>query len=206
MGRTSDARERIIRAAARLFLAGSYQAVGVGELCAAADVRKGSFYHFFESKADLTIAVIDHHAAAFDAQLAAAGAAGDDPVAELMSFAVAVGRVQAGFEGRFGHVVGCPFGNLAAELSTADDTAREHLAEVFGSWQRRLAAAARRAADRGSLRPGTDPDALARALLGQMQGAILLAKVCRTPATDIEASVTDLVRAHLIPDRLADAR
>ena len=57
-------RERMVRTAARLFLARSYQSVGVNEICAEAQVQKGSFYHFFPSKSDLVIAVIDHHAAA----------------------------------------------------------------------------------------------------------------------------------------------
>ena len=72
MGRTSDARERIVRAATRLFLTRSYHAVGIDELCAAADVGKGSLYHYFSSKSDLAKAVIDLHAAAFWARL-------DDP-------------------------------------------------------------------------------------------------------------------------------
>ena len=43
MPRTSDARERIVSTAARLFLERSYQAVGVDELCQSADVRKGRY-------------------------------------------------------------------------------------------------------------------------------------------------------------------
>ena len=59
MGRTSDARERLIDEAARLFHSRSYESVGVQELCDAADVHKGSFYHFFPSKEDLAGAVIE---------------------------------------------------------------------------------------------------------------------------------------------------
>ncbi|HTO08336.1 MAG TPA: helix-turn-helix domain-containing protein, partial [Myxococcota bacterium] len=59
MGRTSDARERLIDEASRLFHARSYESVGVQELCDAAEVNKGSFYHFFPSKEDLAAAVID---------------------------------------------------------------------------------------------------------------------------------------------------
>lgn len=69
MPRTSDARERIVTSAARLFLERSYQAVGVDELCRAADVRKGSFYHYFPSKSELAKAVIDLHAEAFARRL-----------------------------------------------------------------------------------------------------------------------------------------
>ena len=43
MGRTSDAKERLIRAAMDLFFTRSYTAVGVQELCKAAAVKKGKF-------------------------------------------------------------------------------------------------------------------------------------------------------------------
>ena len=59
MGRTSDARERLVDEACRLFHARSYESVGVQELCEAAAINKGSFYHFFASKDDLAAAVID---------------------------------------------------------------------------------------------------------------------------------------------------
>ena len=59
MGRTSDARERLIGAAGDLWHRRSYTDVGVSEICETAGVQKGSFYHFFPSKQDLALAVID---------------------------------------------------------------------------------------------------------------------------------------------------
>ncbi|WP_116042043.1 TetR/AcrR family transcriptional regulator [Amycolatopsis palatopharyngis] len=195
MGRTSDARERIVRTAARLFLTRSYTSVGVGEICAAADVRKGSFYHYFPAKTDVAIAVIDLHAAGLEQRLREAGAA--EPAQALRGVALAVGRIQLGFEERFGQVVGCPFGNLAAELSTADTVVREHLAAVFATWRQRIATVCHRAAAHGLLRKGTDPDRLAAAVLAHAQGLILLAKVDNSPAVDIAEAIDDLITAHL---------
>ncbi|TCP48450.1 TetR family transcriptional regulator [Tamaricihabitans halophyticus] len=193
MGRPSDARERIVRAAAKLFLTRSYQIVGVTELCAAADVRKGSFYHYFPSKADLVKAVIDLHIEALDARLSEHRT--DDPVQRLRATAEAIGAIQARFEQRFGRVVGCPFGNLAAEVATTDDEIREHLAGAFQRWERRIAEACHRAAAEGALR--TDPDRLAKLILGQAQGAILLAKATGSPASEVPAALRELIDAHL---------
>ena len=61
MGRTSDAREKILSAAQSLIELRGYSALGVAEICKAADVPKGSFYYFFESKEALALAVIDEH-------------------------------------------------------------------------------------------------------------------------------------------------
>jgi TetR/AcrR family transcriptional repressor of nem operon len=210
-----------VRAGARLFLARSYQAVGVDELCAAADVRKGSFYHFFSSKSVLAKAVIDWHAEALWARLdaAAAGATGthdsdaagsrsaagaadarDVPgsaAARLHAIADAVGEIQAGFEQRYGSAVGCPFGNLAAELATTDEALHEHLAAVFAEWERRLADLCRDAAAERTLRPGVDPDRFARILVAQFQGMILLAKTGRTTTAEIPLALRQLIDSHL---------
>src|SRR5262245_64796679 len=59
MGRTSDTRERLIESASELWHSRSYADVGVNEICEHAGARKGSFYHFFASKQDLALAVID---------------------------------------------------------------------------------------------------------------------------------------------------
>ena len=66
MGRTSDARERLIHSAIELVHARSYADVGVNELCEHAGVKKGSFYHFFPSKRDLIVAALDDVAGWYD--------------------------------------------------------------------------------------------------------------------------------------------
>jgi TetR/AcrR family transcriptional repressor of nem operon len=190
-------RERIVRSAARLFLTRSYATVGIADVCAAAGVHKGSFYHFFPAKADLGRAVVDLHAGYFERQLDLESGQAPDPAQELLAVAVAVAHVQAGFEKRFGRIVGCPFGNLAAELATVETGLGEHVAGVFGRWQERLARACRRAAAAGVLRAGTDPDQLAHAILAQTQGLILLAKVRASPADEIGAGLRAMISAYL---------
>ncbi|CAM3716173.1 TetR/AcrR family transcriptional regulator [Kibdelosporangium persicum] len=178
-------RERIVRSAAKMFLTRSYASVGISDLCTAADVHKGSFYHFFASKAELAKAVVDLHAAEFDRRFAEAKG--------LYAVAGAVADVQGAFEEKFGRIVGCPFGNLAAELSTTDDELRVHVAAVFDRWEKRLVAACEQA----PLRDGVEPEQLARMILAQIQGQILIAKVRLRPATEIAAGIRALISANL---------
>lgn len=189
--RTQD---RIVRSAARLFLTRSYQSVGVVDLCAAADVRKGSFYHFFPSKAALAKAVVDLHAGELERRLAAVTG---DPAARLLAVADAVTDIQTGFERRFGRIVGCPFGNLAAELSTTDDELRAHVAAVFARWEDLLTGACRDATAAGVLRDGVEPARLAHSILAQIQGQILLAKVSGAPAAAISAGLRAMIATNL---------
>ena len=195
MPRTSTARDRIVRTAARLFVERSYHAVGVDELCAAADVRKGSFYHHFASKADLAKAVLDLHASAFEARLASD--ADMTPADKLYAVADAIGAIQGDFEAQFGRVVGCPFGNLAAELATTDEEVRAHVSAKLADMERELAVVCREAADAGVLREGSDPDALAHALLAQYQGMILLAKVNASGSAGLAPALRELIDNYL---------
>ncbi|OBI98980.1 TetR/AcrR family transcriptional regulator [Mycobacterium asiaticum] len=195
MPRTSDARDRIVSNAARLFLERSYHAVGVEELCAAADVRKGSFYHYFPSKADLAKAVIDLHLQLFAARLA--GQPGDTPAETLSSIPSAIGGIQAALHAQFGRFVGCPFGNLAAELSTTDEAVRSHLADRLADLQGRLAAICRDAAAAGMLRADVDPDRLAHALFAHYQGLILLAKLHGSSVSELEPALRNFLDAYL---------
>ncbi len=196
MPRTSDARTRIVTTAARLFLERSYQAVGVDELCKAADVRKGSFYHYFPSKSELGKAVIDLHAEAFARQLAHSPEA--SPAEKLHAIPDAIQAIQSALEAQFGRAVGCPFGNFAAELSTTDDDLREHLATKLAEMERHLSAACRAAAEARALRDGTDPDQLAHALLAQYQGIILLAKLNNSGVAALAPALHDFLDGDLV--------
>jgi TetR/AcrR family transcriptional regulator, transcriptional repressor for nem operon len=201
--RTSDARERIVLTAARLFLERSYQAVGVDELCQAAGVRKGSFYHYFPSKSELAKAVVDLHAQAFANRLA--GSATTTPAQTLHAIPDAIGAIQSTFEAQFGRAVGCPFGNIAAELSTTDEELRRHVAEKLAAMEQQLGAVCRDAASAGVLRDGTDPDRLAHALLAQYQGIILLAKLNNSGVSHLAPALHEFIDGYLVEPRAANA-
>src|SRR5882724_3792265 len=59
MGRTSDAKERLMDAALELMWEESYGAVTIDDICTRADVKKGSFYYFFKSKSELAVAALE---------------------------------------------------------------------------------------------------------------------------------------------------
>lgn len=57
--RSEETRARIITSAAELFARNGYDATGVAEICAAAGVSKGAFYHHFETKQSLFLTLLD---------------------------------------------------------------------------------------------------------------------------------------------------
>jgi TetR/AcrR family transcriptional repressor of nem operon len=190
-------RERIVRTAARLFLARSYQSVGVNEICAEAQVQKGSFYHFFPSKSDLVIAVIDHHAAAMWEMLDKHERSARGPVNKIRATAEVVDEVQRGLVKAFGRVVGCPLGNLAVELATTEDAAGKHVAGALARWEDRVAGHCWDAAEVGQLAPGVDPDELAHMVIATMQGMILLAKVSDSDVGAVSLAIHRAIDSYL---------
>ena len=177
-----DTYQRIIESAKELIHAKSYADVGVAAICDRAAVKKGSFYHYFPSKQELTLTVIDTYYTdfkdriidqAFDARL--------PPLERLSKFIALSIDVQTNLHQQTGHVLGCPFGNLATELSTQDEAIRCKLDHKFAALQNLFRTALREAVDRGDAQD-MDVDATARAILALFEGSMLLAKTHNDPS------------------------
>lgn len=64
--RSEETRRRILDTANRLFSQVGYTAAGVAEICEAAGVSKGAFYHHFPSKQAVFMALLDEWLAGLD--------------------------------------------------------------------------------------------------------------------------------------------
>ena len=57
--RSAETREQILTAAMTLFAKSGYTAAGVAEICSAAQISKGAFYHHFPSKQAVFLAILE---------------------------------------------------------------------------------------------------------------------------------------------------
>lgn len=170
----------MVEAAGELLHARGYAAVGVAEICAAADVRKGSFYHYFPSKQALTVEAV---AAAWAAQRPQwKDALGEDlpPLARVERLLQMQARAQQREHATAGTMFGCLFGNLALEMSHDREVAGA-VAAVFEDQVAMLARTLVEAAREGSIEPSRATHEVARALLAHLEGAVLFAKVANDP-------------------------
>ncbi|HSZ10750.1 MAG TPA: TetR/AcrR family transcriptional regulator [Rhizomicrobium sp.] len=60
MGKETNARTKLLDSALTLVREKGYEATSVDDLCAAAGVTKGAFFHHFKSKEELGVAAADH--------------------------------------------------------------------------------------------------------------------------------------------------
>jgi TetR/AcrR family transcriptional repressor of nem operon len=184
MGRTSDARERLVDEAARLFHERSYESVGVQELCEAAEINKGSFYHFFPSKMDLAAAVIDEQHATVQREVMDPALAPDlPPLARLERMFALMAKLQRSSKREMGFTPGCPIVNLSGELCTHEPKLRRKLARVYTAMREGIEATLRDAVAEGELPRGADVARLAEAVQAMAEGSMLLSAVHDDPAT-----------------------
>ena len=177
MSRTSDTEERLVDAASALWHSRSYADVGVSEICDVADVRKGSFYHFFSSKQELAVAVIDRRwNEDFERIVMPALDAGESPLGRIRALLVGIAHEVGRLTEVLGSVPGCPYGNLAVELSTIDDAVRARLELLFANQQQLLAALLDDAVEAGEVPFGTGTDEVARAMIAYVEGVLLMSK------------------------------
>jgi len=172
----TDTRARILSAARELFHGRSYADVGIKEICTIAKVQKGSFYHFFPSKQDLAMAVIDDMAEDWAHGFVAEAFDQNLPPMERLDYMVdAAYYWQKAAKDLEGRVPGCLFGNLALEVSTRDEVLRAKLNAVFDRASRKFHETLDEAVESGEIRP-LDTAATAMAMLAYLEGVILLAK------------------------------
>lgn len=92
-----DARTRLLNAALRVIRAKGYADTSVDELCRAAGVTKGAFFHHFKTKEDLALAAADHFAAMAAALFAAAPFnQSSDPLDRLLGYIEFRGNILRG--------------------------------------------------------------------------------------------------------------
>jgi TetR/AcrR family transcriptional regulator, transcriptional repressor for nem operon len=176
-----DTRQRILSTARELFHGNNYADIGIKQICEVAKVQKGSFYHFFPSKRDLALAVIDDMAddwahgfvqEAFDQNL---------PPMERLDYLIdAAYYWQKAAKDLEGRMPGCLFGNLVLEVSTRDDVLRAKLSAVFDKTKSRFEQTLIEAVEAGAI-SALDTDLTAQAMLAYLEGMILLAKSRNDP-------------------------
>jgi len=166
---------RIVEAAAELIYAKGAERVSLDEVMEATGTSRSQLYHYFENKDALVREVIE-------IQTSRILAANSLHLESLDSFEalrvwrdwmIAANRAEGG-------VGGCPLGSLANELAARSEEARHQLDQSFAAWGAVIEVGLCRMRERGQIRIGADPKAMAVAVLAAIQGGILLSKTARS--------------------------
>jgi TetR/AcrR family transcriptional regulator, transcriptional repressor for nem operon len=164
----ADTRDRLLQTAFQLFHEQGFNATGVATILREAGVNPGSMYHFFESKDELLLHVLEFALVYLSpAVMDPAEAATADAIGRVFAL---LDQYRDGMDRR-GCKMGCPIGNLALEVSDGNTKARTLIHRNFENWIDRVESWLQAAGDR--LPPDVDRRRLARFVLTVMEGGLM---------------------------------
>jgi|RhiMetdeSRZDD1v2_1073273.scaffolds.fasta_scaffold255283_3 TetR/AcrR family transcriptional repressor of nem operon len=169
----SPSREKLLEQAQELMLVKGFVATTVDEICKAAGLTKGTFFHYFKSKEELGKATLDHFFRA-QARMVSRGAfrKSSDPLNRVY------GWIDSAIELSKHPAIGkgCLIGNFAQELSGTHPELRaqcaQHFADSIESLKKDLDDAKAKYLPRRRL----DTQGLAEHFIAVLQGSLILAK------------------------------
>jgi len=171
-----------------------YAATSVDDICSKSGVTKGSFYHFFATKEELGLAVLNGFYEEGVARVASGAYAGmNDPYQRLLGL---FDHLEAIGPDLWRH--GCLMGNFACELAESSPLIRRRVAEIFEELVNRLAPVFRPIA-----RGGREAAELAEQTLMVIEGAVIMAR-----AHDDPRRIASGLRRfrHMIEARIGESR
>lgn len=185
-----NAKARLLDAALNVIRAKGYAATTVDDLCAAAGVTKGAFFHHFESKEALGAAAADHWSEMTGALFAAAPyhapADARDRVLAYLDFRAAILQGTAA-------EYSCLAGTLVQEVHDSSPAIRDACARSITSHAATLEADIAAALANSSSAAHIDAHGLALHTQAVLQGAFIIAKATQDSAT-ATASIAHLRR------------
>ena len=190
--RPTNAREKLLDAALFVIRSKGYSATTVDDLCHAAGVTKGAFFHHFESKQQLAVAAAGHFASMADRVFASAPyRALPDPVDRLLAY---VDFRKAILQGELPEFT-CLLGTLVQEAYETHPSIRKACETHIGDHAVTLAADISLAIAQRGLKAEWTAESLALYMQAVIQGAFILAKAKHGP--EVAAACLDHLRRYL---------
>lgn len=170
---TTNRRERLLETAQQLMRAKGYAATTIDEICAAAGVTKGAFFHYFADKQDLGKATLEGFMSAQQRKVQKSALPPNaDPLKRVygyVDFAIKLSRDPASRHG-------CLLGNFAQELSDTHHEIRDLCVQHFSQWAEVLRRDLEAAKVRYAPRAKFDTASLADHFIVVFEGALILGK------------------------------
>ncbi|MEE8136481.1 MAG: TetR/AcrR family transcriptional regulator, partial [Thermodesulfobacteriota bacterium] len=130
----STSKEKILESARDLFHLNGYKNTSIDDILKSTGVTKSNFYYHFKSKEELGLLILEIRIREYEIKFLTdtLGDASISPEKRLKNYYKKVTSFHKGLNCRGG----CPFGNLALEMSDINENFRLRLSEFFNHWQK----------------------------------------------------------------------
>lgn len=176
----------------------SYGAVTIDMICQRAEVKKGSFYYFFKSKAALTIAALDH-AWEHDVkpELDTIFSSSLPGLQRLENQIDSLTTKTTKMHASCGRIYGCAFFCLGSEVSGLEPDVLAKVQELMARYRRYFESAVRDAQAEGTVQV-KDPARAASCLFTLYEGSLTQARINNDPAPldDLRIALHRLLKAE----------
>jgi TetR/AcrR family transcriptional repressor of nem operon len=176
MGRVSDAKERLMDAVLELIWTGSYGTTTIDQICDKAGVKKGSFYYFFTSKADVAVAALDVAFKEKRGELDAIFSPTVPPLERIRQYCAFSYKKQVQMKGECGCVLGCPLFTLGSEICTQEKELRAKIQELLEHHSKYIETTIRDAHAAGAIY-APDAAAKSRVVRAYIEGLLTQARI-----------------------------
>ncbi|UUO09156.1 TetR/AcrR family transcriptional regulator [Blastopirellula sp. J2-11] len=171
---SSETKQNIIEAGCEAMVAKSYNGAGLNEILKEAGVPKGSFYHFFKSKEELGIAIIEK---SVDENIQALRQRLSDRTK------TPVQRLRAYYEWAREHLLSvgfrreCLISKLALEIGTLSGPMQSAVRCGWDQWRSIIAQCIREGQSSGEIDPNQDAEALSDFMISSFEGVLIRVQV-----------------------------
>jgi TetR/AcrR family transcriptional repressor of nem operon len=176
MGRVSDAKQRLMDAVLDLIWSGSYGSTTTDHICEKAGVKKGSFYYFFDSKAELAAEAVEANWQDRRMEFDGIFSATVPPLERLERYCDFTYKIQREIKMKYGRVLGCPQASLGSEICTQEDALQKKIQEIMDQKRKYIESAIRDAHAAGVIH-APDPAAKARMIFAYYEGLLTQARI-----------------------------
>src|SRR5215469_4847310 len=176
MGRVSDAKSRLMDAVLELIWTGSYGSTTIDQICDKAQVKKGSFYYFFQSKSELAVEALGASWESKRAEIDRIFSPINPPLDRIRQYCEFSYKIQRELQQKYGRVLGCIQFALGAEVCTQDCLLQKKIQEILDYKKRYIESAVRDAHAAGII-SAPDAGAKARMILAYYEGVLTQARI-----------------------------
>mgnify|MGYP005815962885 CR=1 FL=1 len=178
MANSKGTKERLIDTVIELIWRNSYGSVSVDEICKTANVKKGSFYHFFSSKAELAVAALEQYYTESKPLFEDIFSASRTPLERFDRLVEVILVRQKDIAEKYGHVCGCPFASLGSEMAGQEELIREKIQNTIGKYKTKYyEKTLREMVDDGIIDADTDIHLKAQEVYSYLLGQVMLARI-----------------------------
>ncbi|NIO21127.1 MAG: TetR family transcriptional regulator [Candidatus Aenigmarchaeota archaeon] len=191
----SKSKSKILESAKKLFHLKGFQQTSIDDILNDSSVTKSNFYYHFKSKEELGLIYLDRRIKQYETEVLVStlGNKSENPSSRIGKFYEKVKT----FHKDLDCVKGCPFGNLAIEMSGANENFRERLSTFFSRWEKSIEECIKEGTSNGEFRTDLSPKIMSQLILSHLEGAIMMVKTHRSidPLSSGSETIIKLLKA-----------